>query len=385
MKKWFLYILMAVPLVGASQSVGIGEPVPIARLEIRGSTSGASTSSLTVKNASNQVALNVRDNGFTGLGVDDPLVRLHISSDFETVRIRGNNSYISFYDQTNAYKGYLWQKAGIAIELGSSAGSNIPVIIAPNNTPQVTVKDGFTGFGTTNPSYRVDILGRMRIKHFAETAGIWFDNSLSSSPASFVGMYDNSIVGFYGTDGAVWPVLGHTLTGNVGIGSVPNSSRLTVRSPGVAMDVGGLGAGSTALRISSGRLQVEGAGISSPTAAFVHKATNANSPLSAGYTVIDHPFCNGNPAAILMVTMNGTYGTGLSPGYEMMPESFSGSGTGCQVLSPTAWLVFYNGPNNSLYAAAPAYARDKWCIRVYSGCFVAGPVNFNFNVMIVNN
>jgi hypothetical protein len=383
MKKWCLYILMAIPVAGLSQSVGIGEPVPIARLEIKGRTSGSFSSSLTVKNASNEVALNVRDNGFIGLGVDDPLVRLHIVSDFETVRIRGNSSYISFYDQTGLYKGYLWQKASNAIELGSSAGSNIPVVLAPNNSPQVTIKDGFTGFGTTNPSYRIDVVGRMRIKHFTETAGIWFDNSLSSFPAAFVGMYDDNHVGFYGTDGVVWPVLAHTLTGNVGIGSVPNASRLTVRSPGVAMDVGGLGAGSTALRISSGRLQVEGAGISSPTAVFVHK-TNANSPLSAGYTVIDHPFCNGNPGAILMVTMNGTYGAGLSPGYETMPESFSGS-TGCQVLSPTSWLVFYNGPNNSLYAAAPAYARDKWCIRVYAGCYVAGPVNFNFNIMVVNN
>jgi len=61
----------------------------------------------------------------------------------------------------------------------------------------------------------------------------------------------------------------------------------------------------TALAIDGGAIQVRGAGINSPTAVFIHRCTSGNTPPSPTgntITVIDHPMCNGNPSAILLVT-----------------------------------------------------------------------------------
>ncbi|MEP7145217.1 MAG: hypothetical protein ABI707_20190 [Ferruginibacter sp.] len=80
-----------------------------------------------------------------------------------------------------------------------------------------------------------------------------------------------------------------------------------------------------------------------------------------------------------MVTLNGTYGAGLLPGYELMPESGAGS---IQVVTITSLMVFYNGINSGFYFSGPVYARDRWCIRAYNSGFVANPAPFNFNVMV---
>lgn len=61
----------------------------------------------------------------------------------------------------------------------------------------------------------------------------------------------------------------------------------------------------TALAIDGGALRVKGAGINTQTAVFIHRCTSGNTPPSATgntITVIDHPMCNGNPSAILLVT-----------------------------------------------------------------------------------
>lgn len=64
----------------------------------------------------------------------------------------------------------------------------------------------------------------------------------------------------------------------------------------------------TALAIEGGSIQVKGAGVNTKTAVFVHQCTSGNTPPSAtGNTItfIDHPMCNGNPNAVLLVTPRG--------------------------------------------------------------------------------
>jgi hypothetical protein len=100
--------------------------------------------------------------------------------------------------------------------------------------------------------------------------------------------------------------------------------------------------------------------------------------------VIDNPYCNFDPNAILIVTMNGTYGAGSGLGYTIVPEVTGTTPTGPQINSVISFLVFYNGPGSGFYAGSPEYAKEKWCIRTYSGGYVADARNFNFNVMIVH-
>jgi hypothetical protein len=77
---------------------------------------------------------------------------------------------------------------------------------------------------------------------------------------------------------------------------------------GTGVTAVGSGTNGTALRISKGAIRVTGAGLHSTTApVFVHEITTNNAVYSffGGnliYSVVDNPYCNDNPDAILTVT-----------------------------------------------------------------------------------
>lgn len=61
----------------------------------------------------------------------------------------------------------------------------------------------------------------------------------------------------------------------------------------------------TAIQVEKGALRVKGAGLNSNTFAFIHPVTTENYLAFSGAaerTTIDHPLCNGDPNAILIVT-----------------------------------------------------------------------------------
>jgi hypothetical protein len=318
-----------------------------------------------------------------GIGLTTPLAKLHLKSDFEIMRLQGQNHYLSFYDNAGIYKGYLWNRNNNSIDLGTPSGSGLPITISPNTITSASfTSNGFVGIGVKNPLYIMDINGRMRLRYAGETPGIWFNNQANNATPGFVGMLDDNNVGFYGS-GAGWPFLMDVNNGHVGMGGSPDFNiRTYIRGDNIALYAGGTSTSSTAFTLGTGKLAVESAGINTNTSVFVHKAVASNTPVDRGYTVIDNVYCNNNPSAILIVTMNATYGSGNAPGYEMVNE-YGCCGT-VQVISPISFLVFYNGINSGLYAASPAYAHNRWCIRTYVGNSVAIPDGFNFNVMVVN-
>jgi len=103
----------------------------------------------------------------------------------------------------------------------------------------------------------------------------------------------------------------------------------------------------TALELrGGGALRVQGAGVSSSTPVFIHRATVANT--SANITSIDHPHCNNDPNAILIVTPNWNPG-GAGGTYNNHPIG-----------------VYYNG--------------TRWTI--FNQDIAAMPVNAAFNVLV---
>jgi hypothetical protein len=60
------------------------------------------------------------------------------------------------------------------------------------------LRNGNVGIGDNvlNPTYKLEIGGRARVRHSGSTAGIYFDNS-QNVPVGFVGMRDDLTVGFY--------------------------------------------------------------------------------------------------------------------------------------------------------------------------------------------
>jgi len=110
-----------------------------------------------------------------------------------------------------------------------------------------------------------------------------------------------------------------------------------VQSTNTAVDIRG-----------GGRIRVQGAGLGTGTAAFIHRATAAN--ISGNYTIIDHPHSNGDPNAVLIVTPNWNPG-GVTPNT-------------------------YNNHSIGVY-----YSSGKW--RIFNQDQLAMPENAAFNVLII--
>ena len=74
---------------------------------------------------------------------------------------------------------------------------------------------GNVGIGNNNPSYQLDISNRIRIRsggNSSTTAGIWLNNN-ANNLAAFIGMEDDTHVGFYGMGVAGWKLSMNTQTG----------------------------------------------------------------------------------------------------------------------------------------------------------------------------
>ncbi len=107
------------------------------------------------------------------------------------------------------------------------------------------------------------------------------------------------------------------------------------------------GATTAALELRSGGIKVTGAGVGTSGPAFIHRAQAGNT--SGHITIIDNPFSNGDPNAILIVTAN------WNPG--------GGGGV-------------YNNHAIGVY-----YSASRWSI--FNQDLVAMPNNAAFNVLVI--
>ena len=82
----------------------------------------------------------------------------------------------------------------------------------------------------------LDVGRRMRVRQASDSsAGIWFFQSSPANDRAFVGMADDTHVGFWGNTGAGWGLRMDTSTGAVGINNASPSSQLDVSGPGTAI------------------------------------------------------------------------------------------------------------------------------------------------------
>jgi len=133
-------------------------------------------------------------------------------------------------------------------------------------------------------------------------------------------------------------------TGIYGYATHPNGANYGVYgqsdSPsGVGVFARGSGTTGTALKISNGALRVAGVGTNSPTPLFLHvvKPSNLRTNAVFSWTVIDNPYCNNDPNAILLVTPNWgrfsdfNWGSNVSPVYD---DGSAGYATNRWILFP---------------------------------------------------
>jgi len=84
------------------------------------------------------------------------------------------------------------------------------------------------GIGVTDPEYKLDLGGRMRIRATpGSRAGIFLNNEANTASPAFVGMQSDDRVGFFGS-GIGWSFMVNTTNGNVGIGTFNSAAKLEV-------------------------------------------------------------------------------------------------------------------------------------------------------------
>ncbi len=123
-----------------------------------------------------------------GIGTINPLSKLEVfGSGFG---FQQNDGTVSVGTYTSATGGWLGTR------------SNHPLHFYSNNSAErMTLSTaGNFGIGTTNPTYLLDVNGRGRLRHNGATAGLWF-NKADNTEAAFVGMFNDTTFGFYGSSG----------------------------------------------------------------------------------------------------------------------------------------------------------------------------------------
>ena len=72
-----------------------------------------------------------------GIGTLTPSAPLHLKgAGAHILRVEGTSPYISLYENTE-YRGYLWSRGAISIDLGSAFGTNLPITICITIFPRI--------------------------------------------------------------------------------------------------------------------------------------------------------------------------------------------------------------------------------------------------------
>ena len=197
-----------------------------------------------VSNASRSNALTVLKNGNIGIGIPNPGFLLNFPSTL--------GDKISLWGSTGAHYGFGIQSNALQIHTDVSASD---VVFGYGTSTALTetmrIKgNGNVGIATSTPDFKLDINGRMRIRHGADgSPGIWFNKSDNTSATSFMGVFNDEYVGIYGSQGSAWNFLMSTITGNVGIGLQSPTQKLHVNGGGLfsgsLFAIGSLGIGTT--------------------------------------------------------------------------------------------------------------------------------------------
>jgi hypothetical protein len=286
------------PGVQRIKGISIGNTAPITGqvLQFDGTNwAPGNSSSYWTQNGTNIYNNNA---GNVGIGINTPLVPLHIGANNEAIRLQGIEPYISFFDQAGVYKGFVWQGPGQNMSMGTAQGNaggklefynngalnmtldsyggitlagSFPALelndngqlsgtfngdgmnleIAAQRSPMGvggplpngnlilqatktfignTLYAGNVGIGVSDPTEKLDVGSRMRLRSGSATltAGIWLNNPTNTAAIAFIGIPQNNAVGFYGNVSG-WGLIMNTTTGNVGIGTLNPTYKLSVK------------------------------------------------------------------------------------------------------------------------------------------------------------
>lgn len=175
--------------------------------------------------------LRITPDGYLGLGTQTPALRLAFPNVDTTVAAEGITWYgpdwahYGIYRMPGPWVAPFYQPlkiawgGGISLDAGGSPSVINAVKITPGNNLYVEAGGLGVGVMPDYPTYPFEVNGRVRVhKGSAASAGIWFAHDQVPQPLlAFVGMANDNLVGFYGSDGADWGLVMNTRNGYVGI------------------------------------------------------------------------------------------------------------------------------------------------------------------------
>ncbi len=100
----------------------------------------------------------------------------------------------------------------------------------------VLTNNGYVGLGVgnTNPSFILDVKGRMRLRSGGNdfiSAGLWLNNN-ANTEAAFIGMEDDTHIGFFGNSPAGWKFGMNTVTGALRVNGSDGAAGQVITSNG---------------------------------------------------------------------------------------------------------------------------------------------------------
>ena len=148
--------------------------------------------------------MRIKGTGEVGIGTVNPISKLEVKSSL------GDGLSVSSPSQT------LVMKTGLlGAVIGTTSSSTLNFMTA-GSTWATLKPDGSFGLGTIAPINKLDVNGRMRLRHNGSSSGIYFNNS-SNTDASFIGQYTDNYVGIF--TGGAWKFAVNGTDGSVVMGS----------------------------------------------------------------------------------------------------------------------------------------------------------------------
>ena len=170
--------------------------------------------------------------GRVGIGTETPNAPLQLAP------TTSNRKFVLYEEANNDHQFYGFGVNNLTLRYQTPAATDDHVFYSGINVSSsrelMRIKgNGNVGIGIDDPVYKLDLAGRMRIRSEGvfNTAGLYLNNNSNSQSPAFIGMEDDTHVGFYGS-GSAWKLTMNTNTGALKINGSEGQSGQVLKSGG---------------------------------------------------------------------------------------------------------------------------------------------------------